>query len=438
MALVNNQTALNTVYNHYLSVFAPNSTSTRYDTHKKSELRSVYNSIVKQHKESPLYIIDTSKETREFAVGMKENARQFSNIIASLSADENGDALSQKVAASSDSSLVEAKFIGEPSEIDDDLTFEVTVDKLACSQINSGVYLESDAPVDLPADTYSFDVHLNDTDYEFQFNIGNHDTNIELQNKLETLINRSNIGIEASITQDGEGHSALVLESHATGIAQGHDSIFSVADEKTSKTRGVVDYLGISDIERPASNAEFSLNGVARTASSNNFTVDKKFELNLKGLTLDGNPVSIGLKPDIESMSDNIHQLVNSYNSFISKAASFSGEKVKTHSLINDLKRANMAYKSGLNKLGLSFDEDGRLSVNDGELTKSLESDDTGSYRGTINDFTASLTRKTKQISLDPMNYVQKVVVAYKNPGHGYASPYVTSLYSGMMFNSYC
>ena len=53
-------------------------------------------------------------------------------------------------------------------------------------------------------------------------------------------------------------------------------------------------------------------------------------------------------------------------------------------------------------------------------------------------DFTHSLVRKSDQISLDPMNYVNNIVVAYKNPGKNFATPYITSAYSGMMFNSYC
>ena len=35
------------------------------------------------------------------------------------------------------------------------------------------------------------------------------------------------------------------------------------------------------------------------------------------------------------------------------------------------------------------------------------------------------------------MNYVNKVVVAYKNPGHNFATPYITSIYSGMMLDNY-
>ncbi|MDE5599146.1 MAG: hypothetical protein K2J04_15130, partial [Lachnospiraceae bacterium] len=60
------------VYNYYMTNYAPRS-STPYDSHKKSELRNVYNSIVKLNKDAPIYILDTSKDSCAFAVGMKEN-----------------------------------------------------------------------------------------------------------------------------------------------------------------------------------------------------------------------------------------------------------------------------------------------------------------------------------------------------------------------------
>ena len=47
------------------------------------------------------------------------------------------------------------------------------------------------------------------------------------------------------------------------------------------------------------------------------------------------------------------------------------------------------------------------------------------------------LLRKSDQVSLNPMDYVEKVMVAYKNPGHNYITPYVTSSYTGMMFDGY-
>ena len=438
MALVNNQAALNTVYNYFLTTYAPTTNSTsRYDTHKKSELRSVYNSIIKQSKESPTYIIDTSQETKAFAVGMKEGARQFSNMISSLSSGEDGDVLSRRVASSSDDAIASAKYIGEANGGNDDISFDIEVDKLALSQINEGKFLRDDEPVGLESGTYSFDIHVNGSDYEFQFGIGEEDTNSDLIHKLESLINRSNIGVMAEV-EENDGRSSLKLESSATGLMPGQTSIFRVSDDSTSKTRGAVEYLGIGDVTRAPSNAQFKLNGVERTAFANTFTVDKQFEISLKGESQPGEKATIGLKPDVESMSDNIHQLVRGYNDFVDRAKEYSGKNVRTDTFMTDLWRTNINYKSSLEKMGITFDDEGRLAVDDDRLKSRLDSNDTKNEMNTIKDFTSALVRKTGQISLDPMNYVQKTVVAYKNPGKSFSNPYVTSIYSGMMFNSYC
>ena len=69
---------MNTVYNNYLTAYASRQI-TKYDTHKKSELRSVYNSIVKLNKDTPWYLPTTSKDTQHYAVDLKENARHCCN-----------------------------------------------------------------------------------------------------------------------------------------------------------------------------------------------------------------------------------------------------------------------------------------------------------------------------------------------------------------------
>ena len=103
--------ALNTVYNHYLTTYAPK--TTRYDTHKKSELRSIYNSIVKLNKDSPLYMLDSSNESREFAVNLKESARALRNTIASLGGLDEREMLGKKSAYSSNEENVSASYVGE-------------------------------------------------------------------------------------------------------------------------------------------------------------------------------------------------------------------------------------------------------------------------------------------------------------------------------------
>ena len=74
---------MNAVYNNYLTAYTPKPL-TKYDTHKKSELRRVYNSIVKINKEAPWYLPTTSRDTQQYAVDIKENARELHNTIAQL------------------------------------------------------------------------------------------------------------------------------------------------------------------------------------------------------------------------------------------------------------------------------------------------------------------------------------------------------------------
>lgn len=62
---------IDSAYQYYLSTYAGSGMS-RYDTHKKSQLRAVYNNIVKVNKDSPLYKINFTRDTGRFAIDIKE------------------------------------------------------------------------------------------------------------------------------------------------------------------------------------------------------------------------------------------------------------------------------------------------------------------------------------------------------------------------------
>ena len=102
---------LNVAYNNYLTTYTPKSV-TRYDTHKKSELRSVYNSIVKLNKDAPWYLPTTNKDTQRFAVDIKENARILHNSIAQIGGLEEDGLFHKKSAYSSDDDVITASYIG--------------------------------------------------------------------------------------------------------------------------------------------------------------------------------------------------------------------------------------------------------------------------------------------------------------------------------------
>lgn len=420
-----------------MTTYAPNGINSKYDTHKKSELRGVYNSIVKLNKDAPLFLLDNSDEAKEFAVNLKEGARSLKNVISSVSSDDGDSLLSQKSVSSSDEDVVTANFIGNIDDGDSVPSLEIEVRSLAKGQTNVGNFLPENG-MDLEPGTYSFDIRSRDTDYEFQFNINNGDTNKTIQEKLARLITKSNIGLKASTMSDGNGNLALKLESDDTGLKDDSELQFRVSDDRTSKLSGTVKYFGIDNVETYPTNSSFVLNGEERSTYSNNFTIDKTFEISLNGVSKEGESVSIGLKTDVESLTDNITELIDGYNSFINKASSYSEKQPDSNRLMREMKAISALYKDNLSALGLNFTDKGTIELNKDALAKTATGENAlEQFRG-IKSFTGSVLNKINRVSLNPMEYTQKTVVAYKNPGKNFNTPYVTSNYSGMMFSSYC
>ncbi len=426
---------LTNVYNHYLTTYAPRGT-TQYDTHKKSELRGVYNSIVKLNKDTPWYLPVNKDATLAYAVGLKEHARELRNTIASLGGLGDDQLLNKKIAFSDNENIASVSFIGEYKEGTVLPEVELEVKNLATSQENLGRYLP-DEKVSLPADTYSFDIGINGLSYEFQFNIKEEETNREVQNRLIKLINNNNIGLSASLHEAGSV-AALRLTSDNTGCDKENGLLFHVSDDHTGKTSGTVEYFGLDYVSRQAKNASFLLNGEERSASSNNFTIGKLYEVELKGTSEEGQVAKLGLKTDLESLTENVRGLVGGYNSFLRAVDKYIGTFPKSSRLSNEMGSIATHFKNELDAVGLYLQKDNSITVDDKLLSQTLSEENVPEFLSTLKSFATSLVQKTSQVSLDPMQYVDKTVVAYKNPGHTFTNPYAPSPYSGMLFNSYC
>lgn len=427
---------MNSVYNNYLTTYSPKSI-TRYDTHKKSELRNVYKSIVKMNKESPWYLPITSKTTQQYAVDIKENARELHNTIAHLGGLEESGLLSKKSAYSTNEGIATAHYVGTAAQESDLPAFSLEVQTLASAQENMGLFL-SDDNVELPADTYSFDISINDLNYEFQFAIGDSETNKEVQERLVRLINNSGIGLKASLTESEE-RTSLRLTSETTGLPSGKEQIFTISDNHTSKASGTVAYFGLDYISHNATDAHFLIDGEERTSSSNHFTIGKLYEVELKGISPEGQSIEIGLKPDIESVTDNITHLIGGYNSFIKAASTYLESQSGSKKLVQEMHGIASVYQRTMESMGLSLQKDGTMEIDSSKLKQAAsESEDITQTFDYIKDFSGMLLRKTNQVSLNPMEYVDKTIVAYKNPHRSFISPYSTSAYTGMMFNGYC
>ena len=199
-----------------------------------------------------------------------------------------------------------------------------------------------------------------------------------------------------------------------------------------------MEYLGLDYTSREASNASFSVNGEELTSPSNHMTLDQLFDVRLTGISSGAQPARIGLKTDVESLTDNVSHLVGGYNDFIKAASNYLETQSRSRQLIKEMKGIASVYGSSLETMGLNLEEDGTLAIDQDTLRRTaVHTRDINETFGSLKNFSNMLLRKSDQVSLNPMDYVEKVMVAYKNPGHNYPNPYITSAYTGMMFDGY-
>lgn len=427
---------LNTIYNNYLSSHTPKN-ATRSEAHKKSELQNMYNAIIKINNASPWYLPTTNEDTKNYVVGIKETVHNLQSEIASLSGYGETNLLSQKIASSTNPEIVTAAYMGSLTSEDATSSFNVEIEQLASAQENMGKFFDN-SPILLAEGEYSLDISIHDMNYEFQFSISEEETNKEVQSRLARLIGNSGIGLKCNLLEE-MGKTALLIRSESTGLINDSEQIFNISDDNTSKTSGVVSYLGLDYICHPATNATFKINGEEHSSNSNQFTFGKLYQLHLNGISQEGTAVTIGLKNDSDSLKENIVHLTDNYNDFINSISSYSSSQSRNKLLLNEMKSLTQLFHESFDSMGIETLEDGSIHINQELLSQTIE--DTDVFVDTANifkDFAQTVLKKSSQITLNPMNYVEKTIVAYKNPGRNTSSPYVASAYSGMLFSGYC
>jgi flagellar hook-associated protein 2 len=430
--------AIDTVYNYYLSTYSSRSVS-RYDTHRRNELRDIYISIRNINKETPLYKIKNASEAQKYAIDMKEAAGRIMHVISSL--NNSGKALDQifkkKVAISSNENIVSARYIGSNLDTANDFGFTIDVKHLAQPQINVGNFLDREG-ASLEPGEYAFDLSTNSSSYEFQFNVHEGDSNLSIQKRLARLINNANIGLTADVIEDRTNLSALRIQSVQTGLTEKETCLFEIRGENNYNSAIAMKVLGIGNITQPASNSSFLLDGKEFSSYSNKFVINQMFELNLNNVSEDGNATRVGFKADVDAISDNISDLADAYNNMVTVSLNHLDSNGTGSKLYHSVAGIAHYYKNDLEAIGLLVDDSGMISIDKDLLAEATTKEDYLSAFHVLNSFKDSISTMASRTSLNPMDYVNKIIVSYKNPGHNFPSAYASSTYAGMIFDFSC
>lgn len=426
--------SINEAYNHFATTYVAKENA-NIDKHKKSELQSVYKSIAKINKESPLHVLKQDDDAQAEAVGIKEHARTLKSQIESICQAENAE-LGKKSAVSSDLDKVSVEYVGQNSAYTSD--FNISVDHLATNQINAGRFLP-DEEVAMPIGRYAFNVGIGGHDYEFQYSIREGNTNKDIQAKLARLINKAGIGLVAGTQDDSEGKSSIIIGSTDTGVKAGSTLRFEITESAASEAGPNVSYFGLNLIAQEPTNAHFYLNGNEHYSASNRFTVGNEFDITLKAPTAPHESVTIGIKNESDALVENVRRLVDGYNSFIDSLEDDHVSGFKGSKLAKETIAIASEHLTELDDYGLSITEKGHIDYTPQMLADASKQGPPPAAIGKIKGFAAALVEKTDQISIDPMKYIERPVFNYKDPHNSdNPSPYITSEYSGMMFNNYC
>lgn len=429
---------INSVYNYYAAQYGHREYS-KYDTHSKAQLKSTFGRLQKINSQTPSYKIDFSDAALKYAIDLKENARELSQIANELS-DESTDSITYKRSATSSSpQVIDAEYIGD-SCVQDYEPLEVTVSQLACPQTNTGNFLQPNSKP-FAAGEYSFDLQVQDLTYQFEFGVNATDTVTDTQQKIARLINQADIGLNAQLLTDGLGNSAISITSDATGIRGISPTIFHIQSQNSSDASDsnteLVSTLGLDRVTQYPANAVYSVNGTTATSVSNEVTIDNNYVLTFFDTTGKA-PVTISMNTDTDAIADSIGELIGGYNNLISVTANDANEHFEgNEKLKKDFAGIAKSYNHLLNENGLSVTDNGTIAVDRDAIISAADNGTLGDIFSGLNAFKQAVQKKAEDISLNPMDYVNNKIIAYKNPLRPTNDPYNLSAYTGMIFDGY-
>lgn len=428
---------ISSAYSYYLSQYG-NRNSAKYDNSAKkpSDVKRSYGRVISMNRITPAYKVDLSPAAQKRAIDLKENARELSSIADDLTGPDGKNMTVRQKAISDNPDVVSAKYIGKGSP--DVQSFDVTVHQLATPQVNIGNYLPPGSKYMQPGE-YSFDISLSGLTYEFQFGISPDDTSKSVQERLARLINRSNIGITAEVFSDEMGNTALSITSKATGTTGLKPTLFDIKDnEPPDSPRGsTIHTLGLNRVSQYPANAIYTVDGKEFSSQTNYVTINNTFSL-IFHQEQDEPPIAISLKADADAVVDTIEELVGGYNNLISIATDDShGTFAGSEKLKRQFNSIAHAYGSMLSSNGLDISDNGSISVNADVIKSLAENDSLNNIFESLGNFKNAIKDTAERIAMDPMDYGNNKIIAYKNPKRLTTDPYNTSAYSGMLFNGY-
>ena len=423
------------IYNHLVSSYMKPGKNNSFSTDTK-ELKHLYNKMRNISMNSPLYKLVLSDERQEFALGIKEASLALEHYSQNL-AGEGSDIFASSKTVSSDPDTAEVTSFPNSSPVKE--PFLLKVIKLVTPQTNSGIPVNAQDASPLEG-LYNFQIDADDESYSFKLKLSGNTSNEAVLGRLSDFINRTGIGLESSVHSDSSGKTIkLTIKSRLKSSGEPevmHFSLKDINDKNNNSEDGIVSHYGLDNVMLESEGALFELNGELTKSKTNTFFLNNSIEVKLKKVSPDN--ITIGEMPDGDRIFSKVSDVLNSFNSLIKLADSNSTDK-SARRLSRNLNNVIKSNRSELLECGIVQNADGTLSLDEEKAYEAAVSGKLKTLFSKDSKFYFSITQTASSITLNPMEYVDKTIVTYPDTLHTIkGSPYVSSIYSGMLFNYYC
>lgn len=305
----------------------------------------------------------SSNSSATYLTSLKTGATQLKQSLKSLT---SGTAFTQKSAVSSDTdamSVVQSqasKYAASAKDV------TVKIDRVATAQENTGTALSSTEKLGDGGNSYAFmqfQIEVGGKTHQFSLTAAAGETNKSLQDRMAKAINDAGIGVTAEVSSK-DGKSILSLKSKETGDSSAN--VFKISDVSGN----AVSRTGAANTTTEAQDALYSVNGSYKTSKTNIVDLGNGITATLKKAVSSDITVSQGV--DKKAAITEVQKLVDSYNKLFS--AAFSNDiDSKANNLLLDLNNISRTYLSSLSQVGLGFDSNGNMTINQSIMEKAAE-----------------------------------------------------------------
>lgn len=382
----------------------------------------IYQQIINISQNAPVYLIYPTDEIQQFATQIKDLSIQLSDYLKTFYTDNDENPFRQLKLAPLPSEFITVKLLKQP---DEQVEYNIHIDSVANGQQNIGTYV-SKGVCPFTERTYTFTIQTDEQSYDFEIKVTNSSSNESILKKIASLINRATEQLEATLLYD---HSKLALSIKASAHRQNTPATFTIKD---SVQDGLVSYYHLNQIAASPGHSEFRVNDEAVESYGVAFVIDETFEITLHAPC--EQTIKISFEQDrgiIENSILNLQRIINHLLSL-----SYTSKK---HTLEKEILDILLSHKEALSQVGIYFDDSLMLATNQEQLESSIQNHSLEELFSDDESFAPELLEHTQTIILDPMKYVPNKIVSYKDYSKiNYPNPYMTSMYSGFIFTSYC